>query len=251
MRLALRTGHCGLKESRVRNFQQRRHGNGARLALHTVHCNLKESRVSDVQQQRHCNGARLALRTVHCGLKENRERFQQRWHYNGACLALHTAHCGLNESRVRNFQQRRDCNGERLALDTVHCGLKESRARFQQRRQFNGAHMVLYHRHRIMVEHDTNSIQATRSSAHVLTANIRPSFWNRRAGLAVSCRSIGKASPPFFRAIRSRQPHKILRPWQRRSVRTRTFQHPVFHLRVFCQQRSEKAHRQDLGVWGR
>ena len=43
---------------------------------------------------------------------------------------------------------------------TVHCGLKETRARFQQRRQFNGARLVLYNRHRIMAEHVTNSIQA-------------------------------------------------------------------------------------------
>ena len=42
----------------------------------------------------------------------------------------------------------------------MHCGLKESKVRFQQRREFYGTRLVLYHRHRIMAEDDTNSIQA-------------------------------------------------------------------------------------------
>ena len=45
------------------------------LALHAVHCGLKESRVGNFQQQRHRNGARLTLHTVHCGLKESIARF--------------------------------------------------------------------------------------------------------------------------------------------------------------------------------
>ena len=69
-------------------------------------------------------------------------------------------HCGLKESRVRSFQQRRHCNDACLALHTVHCGLKESRVRFQQQRRFKVARLVLYHRPRIMAEHDTNSIRA-------------------------------------------------------------------------------------------
>ena len=50
--------HCGLNKSRVRNFQQRRHCNGARLVLHIVHCALKESSAY-FRQRRQFNGARL------------------------------------------------------------------------------------------------------------------------------------------------------------------------------------------------
>ena len=39
-------------------------------------------------------------------------------------------------------------------------------------------------------------------------AKIRPSFWSTRTGFASCCRSIGKASPLFSRANRSRQPHE-------------------------------------------
>ena len=160
---------------------------------------------------------------MHCGLKESRVRsFQQRRHRNGACLALHAVHCGLNESRVRNFQQRRHCNGARLVLHTVHCGLKKSRAHFKQRRQFNGARLVLYHRHHIMAGHDTNNIQAMLKFCPRFDGKDKAHFWITRKGFASSCRSVGKASPPFSRAIRSRQPHNILRPWQRGSAQTRT-----------------------------
>ena len=65
VRVSHYTVHYDPKESRARNFQQRRHCDGARLALHTVHCGLKESRVRNFQQRRHCKGARLALHIVH------------------------------------------------------------------------------------------------------------------------------------------------------------------------------------------
>ena len=147
--------------------------------------------------------------------------FQKRRHFNGARLALYTVHCGLNESRVRNFQQRRHCSGAHLVLHIVHCGLKESRAYFQQRRQFNGARLVPYHRSHIMAEHDTNNIQAMLFCPH-FDGKDKAHFWITRTSFASSCRSIDIASPPFSRAIRSRQPHKILRPWRRGSARTRT-----------------------------
>ena len=222
-RLALHTVHCGLNESRVRNFQQRRRCNGARLALHTVHCGLNESRVRNYRQRRHCNGARLALDTVHCDLKQSRVRnFQQRRQCNGALLVLHTVHCGLHQSRA-HFQQRRQFNGALLVLHTVHCGLNQSGTHFQQRRQFNGARLVPYHRRHIMAEHDTNNIQAILKFRPRFDDKYKAQFFITRTGFASSCRSIGKASPPFSRAIRSRQSHKILPPWQCGRARTRTF----------------------------
>ena len=160
---------------------------------------------------------------MHCGLKESRVRnFQQRRHCNGARLALHTVHCCLKESRVRNFQQRRHCNGARLVLHTVHCDLKGSRAHFQQRRQFNGARLVPYHRRHIMAEHDTSNIQAMLTFCPRFDGKDKAHFFITRTSFASSCRSIDKASPPFSRAIRSRQPHKLLRSWQCGSARMRT-----------------------------
>ena len=155
-----------------------------------------------------------------CGLNESRVRnFQQRRrHCNGARLALYRVHCGLSESRVRNFQQRRHCNGARLVLHIAHFGLKKSKAYFQQQPQFNGARLAPYHRRHIMTEHDTNNIQAMLKFCPHFDGKDKRIFFITRTSFVSSCRSIDKASPSFPRAIRSRQPHKILRPWQRGSA---------------------------------
>ena len=96
--------HCSLNESRVRNFQQRRHCNGARLPQPTAHCGLKESRIRNFQQRRHCNGAHLALHTVHYGLKESRAHFQQQRQFNGAHLVLYHRHRIMAEHYTNNIQ---------------------------------------------------------------------------------------------------------------------------------------------------
>ena len=59
-------------------------------------------------------------------------------------------------------------------------------------------------------------------------AKARPTFWSTRTSLASTCCSIGKASPLFFRASRSRQPHEIHRLWRRGRARTRPFSASCF-----------------------
>ena len=65
-------------------------------------------------------------------------------------------------------------------------------------------------------------------------AKTRPNFWNTRTSFASACRSIGKASPLFFRASRSRQPHKFAGRGDVDAREREPFRHLVLHDGAFC-----------------
>ena len=89
--------HCSLKESRVRNFHQRQHCNGARLALYTVYCGQKESKARKFQQRRQFNGARLVL------------------YYRHRIMAEHNTNC--IQAIMLNFCSRFDCKDKAQFLE--------------------------------------------------------------------------------------------------------------------------------------
>ena len=72
-----------------------------------------------------------------------------------------------------------------------------------------------------MAEYGTDSIQAIVNVYPRFDGKDTTQFMEHKDKLRVSLSFHRQASPPFIRASRSRQPHKIRRPLRR--ARTRTF----------------------------